>query len=135
MTQSGIVIGLLPDGMAQVNVERGTACGGNCASCGGTCSFKNILTATAVNRAGAEVGDKVTIQSRSSKIIGAAAMVYLLPILAFLIGYAAAAALGASEGAAIAVSVACLLLGCCGVALINRRRKTNITFEIISIDR
>ena len=50
------MIELLPDGMAAVQVERGTACGGNCASCGGTCSFKNLLTARAVNRAGAQVG-------------------------------------------------------------------------------
>ena len=121
--------------MAAVQVERGTACGGNCASCGGTCSFRNLLTARAVNRVGAQVGDRVTIQSRSSRIIGAAAMIYLIPIAVFLIGYAVAAALGAKEGAAIAVSVLCLVLGCIGVAIFQRRRKTNISFEIISIDR
>lgn len=134
LTQTGTVTKLLDNGMALVNVERGTACGGNCASCGGTCSFKNILTATAANRAGAVPGDRVTIQSQSSRIIGAAAMVYLTPVLTFLLGYGAAAALGAAEGVAIAVSVAALLIGCGGVALINRRRKTNIRFEIISIE-
>lgn len=133
MTQSGIVTALLPDGMASVSVQRQTACGGNCASCGG-CSYKNVLTAVAENRFGAKVGDKVTLQSRTKGVIGAAVLVYLLPILTFLIGYLIAAACGANEGASILVSVLCLLLGCGAAAWLGRRRKDKIRFEIVSID-
>ena len=133
MTQSGIVVGLLPDGKASVSVERQTACGGNCASCGG-CSYKNILTAVASNPFGARVGDKVTLQSRSSGIIGAAALVYLLPILTFFVGYLLSAACGAAENLSIIISVACLLFGCGAAAFFGRRRKKTIQFEIISID-
>ena len=60
MTQSGIVVELLPDGMASVSVQRQSACGGNCASCGG-CSYKQMLTAVADNRFGAKIGDKVVM--------------------------------------------------------------------------
>ena len=133
MTQSGIVTALLPNDMASVSVERQTACGGNCASCGG-CSYKNVLTAVAENSFGAKVGDKVTLRSRTKGVIGAAALVYLLPIVTFLIGYAVAAAFGAKEDTEILVSVICLLLGCGAAAWIGRKRKDRIRFEIISID-
>ena len=133
MTQSGIVTALLPNDMASVSVERQTACGGNCASCGG-CSYKNVLTAVAENSFGAKVGDKVTLRSRTKGVIGAAALVYLLPIVTFLIGYAVAAAFGAKEDTEILVSVICLLLGCGAAAWIGRNLKDRIRFEIISID-
>ena len=124
---------LLPDGMASVSVQRQSACGGNCASCGG-CSYKQMLTAVADNRFGAKIGDKVTLQSRSSGIIGAAALIYLLPILTFLFGYLLSAALGAAENVSILVSVGSLLLGCAAAAWLARRRRKQIRFEIISID-
>ncbi len=134
MTQSGIVTALLPDGRASVSVERQTACGGNCASCGG-CAYKNVLTAIAENRVGARVGDRITLRSRTEGVIGAAALVYLLPILTFLVGYLLADLLGAGESLSILVSVLCLLAGCGAAAWIGRRRRNNIRFEIVSIDR
>jgi sigma-E factor negative regulatory protein RseC len=134
LTQSGIVTALLPDGRASVSVERRTACGGNCASCGG-CSYKNVLTAVAENRVGAVVGDRITLRSRTKGVIGAAALVYLLPILTFLVGYLLSSAFGAGEGVSILVSVLCLLLGCGLAAWLGRKRRSAIRFEIISIDR
>lgn len=134
MTQSGIVTALLPDGRASVSVERQTACGGNCASCGG-CSYKNVLTTIAENRVGALVGDRITLRSRTKGVIGAAALVYLLPILTFLFGYLLSASLGAREGVSILVSVLCLLLGCGLAAWLGKKRRNAIRFEIISIDR
>ena len=134
MTQSGIVTALLPDGRASVSVERQTACGGNCASCGG-CSYKNVLTAIAENRVGAIVGDRITLRSRTKGVIGAAALVYLLPILTFLVGYLLSAAFGAGEGVSILASVLCLLLGCGLAAWLGRKRRNAIRFEIVSIDR
>ncbi len=134
MTQSGIVTALLPDGRASVSVQRQTACGGNCASCGG-CSYKSVLTAVADNSFGAQIGDKVTLRSRTKGILGAAALVYLLPILCFLAGYLLSAAFGVGEGVSILVSVLCLLLGCGLAAWLGRKRRNAIRFEIISIDR
>lgn len=133
MTQSGIVTKLLPDGMANVSVQRQTACGGNCASCGG-CSYKNELTAVADNSFGAKVGDRVTLQSRTKGVIGAAALVYLLPILFFFVGYLLSDVCGAGEGTSIIVSVLSLLIGCGTAAWIGRKRKSRIRFEIVSIE-
>ena len=135
MTQNAVVTALNADGRASVMVLRGTACGGDCHACGGTCSFKSELTVSADNPVGASVGDKVIISSRSSRIIGASALVYLLPLAAFFIGYAIAAALSLAESAAIIISVGAFLLGCLCVVIINKRviSKRPISFVITEI--
>ena len=68
-----------------VRVNRESACGGNCASCSAGCQSGKI-TVTAENRAGAVTGDKVIIEMPSQKILGAAALVYILPILFLILG-------------------------------------------------
>ena len=133
MTQNGIVTAVAEDGMVLVAVQRQTACGGNCASCG-ECVYKSELTAKANNLCGAKIGDHVTLESQSGALIGAAALVYLLPIAAFLVGYGISAALGAREGVSIAVSIASLLLGCGLVSVLAKRRKKTIRFDVIRID-
>lgn len=133
MTQTGIVIKLLENQQAEVLVERGSACGGNCASCGG-CSYKNKLTTVAFNRVTAQVGDTVVLETRTAKILKAAALVYLLPLVTFLLGYILAAASGLGETGAMLVSLGGLLLGLLLVVLVHKRRgRGDIQFEIISI--
>ena len=53
----------------------------------------------AVNSAGARPGQRVLIESQSRTILGAALLVYLLPLGAFLSGYLLAALCGAEESA------------------------------------
>lgn len=132
MTQTGIVSALLPDGRAQVCVQRETACGGNCTSCN-ACIAKNEIFATAENHCGAKVGDRVTLSSRTSTLIGAAALVYLFPLVMLFAGYALAAAFGAREGVSIVASVVGLVIGCAAV-MCFARRKGKIIFEIVSIE-
>ncbi len=102
-------------------VKRTTACGGNCETCGGACADSGRLRAVAVNRIGAAVGDVVTISSRSSGILSAAALVYLLPLAAFFLGYAAAVLWGLSEKGAIAASL-CGLPGLADDVIYPKRR-------------
>ncbi len=131
MTQDAVVTRLLPNGMAEVAVARSTACGGNCGSCE-SCIFQSELRTEAKNTIGARPGQKVVIESKSSAVFSAAALVYVMPLLLFLLGYAAAAALGAAEGLCILVSFLCLALG--GILLVVTQRKKKerqITFEII----
>ena len=135
MTQTAVVTKILDRGAALVEVERKTACGGDCGSCGGTCSFKNKLSVMASNSISASVGDSVVIESESSKIIGAAALVYLLPLLVFILGYSISSAAGMAEGTSIAVSVMSLAAGMVLTAAISRMRKRKkISFDIISIE-
>ena len=45
------------------------------------------IRARAKNDAGAQPGDKVVVESSTKKLLGVAALVYLLPVLGFLLGY------------------------------------------------
>jgi len=132
MTQDAVVTKVLPNGMAEVAVTRSTACGGNCGSCE-SCIFQGELKTLAHNRIRAKPGQSVVIESRSSKIFRAAALVYIMPLVLLLAAYALASAAGAIEG----VCIACSFLGLClgGVILVlsqkKRKNREAITFEIV----
>lgn len=135
MTQTATVTKILDDKTAEVTVERGTACGGSCHSCGGTCSFKNKLTASAINTANAALGDKVTIQSHSRKVLGIAVLLYIVPIVTLLFGYIIPASFKLAEVVCIIFAVAGLVLGQMAVTAIGRRRfGETISFEIVEIE-
>ena len=132
MTQDAVVTKLLPDNMAEVAVARTTACGGNCGSCE-SCIFQSEIKTVARNLIDARPGQKVVIASKSSTVFGAAALVYLMPIVLFLLGYALAFLAGAAEDICIAVSFAALLLS--GVILVlsqkHKKKQQAFTFDII----
>ena len=132
MTQEAIVTKLLPNGMAEVAVTRTTACGGNCGSCE-SCIFQSELKTGAKHLIDAKPGQRVLIESRSSKIYGAALLVYIMPLLLLLFGFALATFLGWSEGAAIAMSFLGLAVGAAVIVLSQRskKRKAEITFSIV----
>lgn len=134
MTQEAIVTKLLPNGMAEVAVTRTTACGGNCGSCE-SCIFQSELKTSANNLIDAKPGQRVLIESRSSKIYSAALLVYIMPLLLLLLGFTGAALIGLSEGLQIALSFVGLLLGAVLVVLSQRGKsqKNAITFSIIAL--
>ena len=133
MTQDAVVIKLLPRDMAEVAVTRGTACGGNCGSCE-SCMFQSELRVQARNLIQARPGQKVTIASKSSRIFGAAFLVYVMPLLFFFAGYITASVFGAGEGLKIFVSFASLVLSAIVLVLTQRRGNQDkaITFDIIA---
>ena len=134
MTQDAVVYRCLPGGMAEVVVSRGTACGSNCASCE-ACVFQSELKTTARNLIGARPGQRVVIESRSSKVYGAIFLVYILPIILAVLGYVLAWKLGAGEGLCILATFAGIGLGGVIVVLSQRRNKNPITFDIISLQQ
>ncbi len=132
MTQNAVVIRTLPRNMAEVAVTRATACGGNCGSCE-SCVFQSELHTEARNLINAQPGQQVVIESKNSRIFGAAILVYVMPLLFFLAGYALAAALELSEGMRILLSFAALLVSAAVLVLTQRRKKNKpITFDIIA---
>ena len=133
MTQEAVVTKLLPAGMAEVAVKRTSACGGNCGSCE-SCVFQNELKTPAVNSIQAKPGQKVLIQSQTSRIFKAAFLVYIFPLLLFLIGYLLSALLSLGETLGIIFSFAGLIVGALIVVFSQRRlrEKDKITFEIIA---
>ncbi len=131
MTQEAIVVKLLPQDMAEVAVTRMTACGGNCGSCE-SCMLQSEVRTLAKNRAAAQPGQRVLIESRSSAVFGAIFLVYVMPLLCFLIGYGAAYLAGAREGLCILCSFIGLAVGALILVLSQRRRKKReISYEII----
>ncbi len=133
MTQDAIVTKLLPNAMAEVVVTRSTACGSNCGSCE-SCIFQSELKAVAKNTINARPGQRVVIESRTSKVFRAAAWVYVMPLLLFVLGFALASLLGASEGISILVSFLFLVLAAVLLVRVHRRQPVDrqIQFEIIS---
>lgn len=123
---------IIDEQYAKVVVERGTACGGNCGSCE-TCMYANELEVTALNTAAASVGDRVTISSSSSHVIGVGVRVYVLPLLTFLLGYAAASILKLGQNACIVISIAAFFVGVAGIVWYSRRKNTHIDVEITEI--
>lgn len=133
MTNEGVVTKLLPNSMAEVAVARSTACGGNCGSCE-ACAFQNTLKTVATNRPGAVPGQRVVVETSSSVIFGAALLVYIMPLLFFIAGYAAASFLGASEGICVLVSFLALALSAVLLVVSQRgKKKKDIKFDIIEI--
>ncbi|MGE4352648.1 MAG: SoxR reducing system RseC family protein [Oscillospiraceae bacterium] len=135
MTQVATVTKLLPGGMAEIAVRRESACGGNCRTCGGACSFKNLVKVNAANTITAGVGDRVVVSSSTSGVMTAAFIVYLLPLILFFIGYGITAAMQAAEKVSIIVSLAGFFAGVALAIPLNRwfKEKKVTTFEIVSV--
>lgn len=135
MTQDAIVTKVYNDGMAEVAVTRGTACGSNCGNCE-SCIFQNELKTLAKNLIGAKPGQRVVIESKSSKVYKATLLVYILPMLLIVAGYIIAGALGASEGLCILSSFIGLIIGALIIVLSQKRikEKDRITFDIIQFN-
>lgn len=138
MVQIARVTRLLGDGLAEIAVQRKSACGHDCAKCGGGCSemlVQNEVTARAENPLRAQPGDLVQVESATGQVISIAAVVYLVPLVLFFLLYFAGQYLFRSEGAAAAAGVFGFCLGMAGAVVINgvvkRRRMTS--FHITAI--
>lgn len=105
MEQIVTVRALYPDGTAEVACRRASACGGDCGHCGGCTNAQTVLV-RAYNPIGAKPGDRVVVESASCQVLGAAAAVYLLPVLFLLGGYALAGGPGGAIGFALGLTPA-----------------------------
>ncbi len=103
--------------IATVETERTSACEGCHKNADGkSCSVCSLVggerkfTARAYNEIGAKVGDRVMIESRTERVIWYAVLVFVLPLLVALLGYAVAAVFSVSD----AWCVVCALIGFVG---------------------
>lgn len=76
-----------PDGTAQVVHIRESACSGDCHKCSGCGAAKETITLTAQNPIGARAGDVVIVRSDSAPVLRGAAVLYVLPLVLFVLGY------------------------------------------------
>ena len=102
------------DGTAVVVHVRESACSGDCHKCSGCGAAKETILLKAENPIGAVRGDLVKVESATGPVLKAAAVLYLLPMLLFFVGYFAGDALfshGALVGClAFVASIALVVL-------------------------
>ncbi|MDR1735426.1 MAG: SoxR reducing system RseC family protein [Oscillospiraceae bacterium] len=127
MTGSAVVMSVAGANTATVRVARESACGDKCATCSGCADRREMIFVTAVNKVGAKAGDRVQIEGSTKETLRLAALVYLLPVVLFLIGWIfhpLAGALG-------------MLFAVAAVFAINRRlqRRGGVTVHITAIEQ
>lgn len=130
MRQTAQVKRVLDGGMAEVSVTRQGACSHNCSECGGcNTGVLPTVTACAVNPVGAREGDMVLIETPSDKLLGVAALVYLLPVILLIGGYLAGAVAGFGSGLCIFTGLICFAASIGLILLLDRYVKSHRTFQ------
>lgn len=127
MEQTVRVTCLLPDQMAQVQLVRQSACSGDCHQCAGCGATTQTLILQARNPIGAQPGDLVRVQSASSPVLKAAAVLYILPLALFVAGYLLGQQLG---GHAILTSLCGFVLGLLPVRPMDRYLRGKMVYTI-----
>lgn len=95
MKETGVVKSVEGE-LCTCTVMRKSACGENCATCKATCSSREH-TFVARNLAGAKAGDSVIIEMGTKKVLYSAFLVYILPLVSFILGFSYINGLGKSE--------------------------------------
>ena len=133
MTQIATVEKDLGGGYAEVSVPRKSACGHDCEECAGCGMTGAAIKARARNDIGAQPGDKVVVESSTKKIFGVVALVYVLPVVLFLLGYFLSE--GLAEGMRYAIAVATLVVSFIPCVLYDRhaRKKGLLTYQIMRL--
>lgn len=119
---------LLPDDMAEVIRIRESACSGDCHKCSGCGAAKQTMLLMARNLIDAKPGDLVVLSSETKTVLKAAAVLYLVPLFLFLLGYLLGESL-LEMGALL--GIAGLLLGLAVVKIYDRAlAKKDIAYTI-----
>ena len=87
MIQTVRVQKLLDNGSAQVVHIRQSACSGDCHKCSGCGAVQETMALVAANPIGAQPGDLVVIESKTGPVLAAAAILYVVPLVLFFLGY------------------------------------------------
>lgn len=133
MTQIATVEKILSDGYAEISVPRKSACGHDCEECAGCGMTGAAIYARAKNLPNAQPGQKVVVESSTGKLLGVVAVVYVLPVVFFLLGYFLSVGLAESIRYAIAIAAAALAL--IPIVLYDRYAKRHeiLTYTILRL--
>ena len=133
MTQIATVERLLDSGYAEISVPRKSACGHDCEECAGCGMTGAAIKARARNTADAQPGDKVVVESSTKKLFGVIALVYLLPVIFFLLGYFLSE--GLSESLRYVIAIAAAVVSFLPSILYDRyaKRREALTYEIVRL--
>lgn len=118
--------------VCEVAVLRQSACGENCAHCKGGCTPGDTII-TAENTAGAKVGDRVILEIPDRTGVKAAALVYMLPIIALVIGAIFAYSSGMTEGQIALISLVSMAAALVLVWVISRAFSASFKVKVAEI--
>ncbi len=133
MTQIATVEKILPGGYAEISVPRKSACGHDCEECAGCGMTGAAIKAKAKNDAGASVGEKVVVESSTRRLLGVVALVYMLPVVCFLLGYFLSE--GLTEGWRYAIAIGAAALSFLPSVAYDRKAKRDgsLTYTIMRV--
>ena len=139
MQQTAQVTRILSEGRAEVKVHRTSACASahNCGSCDHCSLMENApeVGVEADNLCGARAGDTVTVESATSRVLGAAVLVYIVPFALFFGGYLCGGAFHYPESISIALGGVGFAAGLAAALGLDRyyRRHRAMSFKIVSV--
>lgn len=133
MTQIATVEKILDNGYAEISVPRKSACGHDCEECAGCGMTGASIYARAKNLPDARPGQKVVVESSTKKLLGVVVLVYVLPVIFFLLGYFLTEGLAESVRYVIAIAAAALAL--IPIVLYDRYAKRHeiLTYTILRL--
>lgn len=134
MTQIATVEKILDSAYAEISVPRKSACGHDCEECAGCGVTGSAVHARAKNSVGAQVGQKVVVESSTKNMLGIVGLVYLIPMVTFLLGYFLTGFLP-SESTRYIVAAAAFFAGLIPAILYDRRlrRRGGLAFTIVRL--
>ena len=132
MTQNGVVTKLLDKGMAEVAVERATACH-HCSGCG-ECIYGKQIVVQAENAIFAKPGERVVLESHTATIMKATLLIYMVPVILLFLGYAVGTMLRLSQEMCVVASIVGVAVGAIAATTIGQRFK-KIDFRITGYSR
>lgn len=133
MTQIATVERILDNGYAEISVPRKSACGHDCEECAGCGMTGASIYARARNLPEAQPGQKVVVESSTRKLLGVVVLVYVLPVIFFLLGYFLTGGLAESVRYVVAIVAAALAL--IPIVLYDRYAKRHeiLTYTILRL--
>lgn len=131
MTQIATVEKDLGNGYAEISVPRKSACGHDCEECAGCGMSGAAVRARARNDIEAAPGEKVVVESSNRKLFGVVVLVYVLPVVLFLLGYFLSEGLSESWRYAIAIIAAAVSVIPCVLYDRFARRREVLTYNIL----
>ncbi len=135
MTQIATVERILDQNHAEISVPRKSACGHDCEECAGCGVSGAAVHARAVNPIGARPGQKVVVESSTQKMLGIVALVYLIPVALFMLGYLAMVFLNASVAVQYTAAVLGFVIGILLAIRYDRKLRASggLTFTIVRL--
>jgi len=126
---------VFPDGTAEVVHIRESACSGDCHKCSGCGAAKESITLTARNAIGAGPGEVVIVKSDSAPVLRGAVVLYILPLVLFILGYVLMVVLNASVAIQYSVAGIGFVLGIMAAIRYDRHLRDlgGVSFTIVRL--